>query len=84
MDTKPGEIGGSLSIWTFHGCGVTGAGVAGVWPTEVYEFDASEGLFYESHFFGIGLDEENQSEMHDERISAWLVKVLTDCKLIPA
>ena len=58
--------------------------LVGVWPTEGYEFDASEGLFDESHFFGLGLDEENQSEMHDERISTWLVKVLTDCKLIPA
>ena len=45
--------------------------------------DESEAMFDESHFLGLGLDDENQSEMHDERIHAWLMKVMTDCKLLP-
>ena len=58
--------------------------LVGVWPTEGYEFDESQAMFDDDHFVGLGLDEENQSDMHDERIHAWLMKVMTDCKLLPA
>ena len=57
--------------------------LVGVWPTDGYSFEESEAMFDESHFLGLGLDDENQSEMHDERIHAWLMKVMTDCKLLP-
>ena len=39
--------------------------------------------FDEKHFAGRSLDGENQSELHDERISTWLIKCLMDYKLIP-
>ena len=60
-----------------------GPELVGVWSAEGCEFDESEAMFDESHFLGLGLDEENQPEMHDERIHAWLMKVMTDCKLLP-
>ena len=43
----------------------------GLWPSEGYEFDESKGLFDEHHFLGLGLDEENEPELHDERIRKW-------------
>ena len=58
--------------------------LVGVWPTEGYEFDESQAMYDDDHFLGLGLDEENQSDLHDERIHAWLMKVMTDCKLLPA
>lgn len=47
----------------------------GVWPTQGYEFDESLGMFDENHFLGLGLDEENQSDLHDERIKGWTSQV---------
>ena len=31
-----------------------------------------------------GLDEDNEAELHDERIKNWLVKVITECNLLPS
>ena len=47
----------------------------GVWPTEGYTFDESVGKFDEDHFLGLGLDEDNEPDLHDERIAAWVAKV---------
>lgn len=47
----------------------------GVWPTKGYTFDESIGKYDDDHFLGLGLDEENESDMHDERIKAWADKV---------
>ena len=58
--------------------------LVGVWPTEGYEFDESQAMYDDDHFVGLGLDEENQSDLHDARIHAWLMKEMTDCKLLPA
>ena len=49
--------------------------LVGVWPTEGYEFDASLGKFDEDHFLGLGLDEENQADLHEERIKTWTAQV---------
>ena len=49
--------------------------LVGIWPTKGYEFDESIGKYDEEHFLGLGLDEENQSQLHDERIKAWTSKV---------
>ena len=54
----------------------------GVWPTEGYEFDESQAMFDEDHFFGLGLDEDNESDKTDERIHAWLIKVMQDAGLL--
>ncbi len=47
----------------------------GVWPTETYVFDESKGKFDDNHFLGLGLDEENDADLHDERIKAWTTQV---------
>ena len=44
----------------------------GVWPTEEYDFEESKGLYDEDHFLGLGLDDDNEPELTDERIDAWL------------
>ena len=47
----------------------------GLWPTESYTYDQSRGQFDDNHFLGLGLDEENESDMHEERIKAWTAQV---------
>ena len=59
-----------------------GAELVGVWPTEGYRFDDSQGKFDDDHFLGLGLDEDNESDLTDERIRAWLLKVLQDIGLL--
>ena len=58
--------------------------LVGVWPTEGYDFEESEAMFDENHFIDVGLGEDNEAELHDERIKNWLVKVITECNLLPA
>ena len=53
----------------------------GVWPSGGYVFDESKGKFDDEHFLGLGLDEENESELHDERIKAWTTQVRTELGL---
>lgn len=42
----------------------------GVWPTEGYDFDESQAMYDENHFIGLGLDEDNESDLTDDRIRA--------------
>ena len=53
----------------------------GIWPTEGYTFDSSKGLYDEKHFMGLGLDEENQEELHEERIEKWVKQLSTELGL---
>ena len=49
-----------------------GAEIKGHWPIEGYEFTKSLGLAPDGkHFYGLGLDEENQADLHDERLNKW-------------
>ena len=50
----------------------------GIWPTAGYTFDESKGKFDDEHFLGLGLDEENESDLHEERIQAWATKVRSE------
>lgn len=59
-----------------------GAQLVGVWPTAGYTFDDSAGKFDDNHFLGLGLDEENESDQHEARIHAWLLKVMQDIGLL--
>ncbi|HAA68386.1 MAG TPA: flavodoxin [Planctomycetaceae bacterium] len=56
--------------------------LVGIWPLEEYEFEDSQGKYDESHFLGLGLDEDNESELTDDRIKAWLLKVMQDLGLL--
>lgn len=48
-----------------------GAEIIGFWPTAGYEYEASRAE-QEGRFVGLVIDEDNQSELTDERISRWL------------
>lgn len=49
-----------------------GARPCGYWPTEGYEFEASQALTPEGdQFVGLALDEENEFELTEERIARW-------------
>ncbi|MEM8680917.1 MAG: flavodoxin [Planctomycetota bacterium] len=56
----------------------------GTWPTEGYEFDESRAMFDENNFIGLGLDEDNESDLTDERIKAWLIKVMQESGMLEA
>lgn len=48
-----------------------GAEVTGRWSTESYSFDSSRAAEGD-HFVGLALDEDNQSDLTDQRIADWL------------
>jgi len=48
-----------------------GAKVVGAWPTEGYEFEASEAV-RDGKFVGLALDLDNQSGQTEERLNVWL------------
>ncbi len=47
-----------------------GGTTVGYWPTDGYEFDDSKAV-RNGKFVGLALDEDNQSELTDERIQSW-------------
>jgi len=58
-----------------------GAQLAGAWPTDGYQFNASwacEG----SHFVGLVIDEHNQPELTPHRLNGWLEQVCREFGLI--
>ncbi|MEO9571793.1 MAG: flavodoxin [Polaribacter sp.] len=46
--------------------------ITGYWPTKGYNFEESKALFNDDFFYGLALDEDNQPELTEERISNWL------------
>lgn len=58
---------------------VLGCKLVGYWPNQGYEFIASKGLTEdESHFVGLSLDDENQFDHSEARISRWCHQVLDE------
>lgn len=54
-----------------------GAKLVGEWPNSGYEFTASKALNEsKTHFVGLALDDENQYDLTDARLSEWLTQVL--------
>lgn len=51
-----------------------GGATVGYWPTKGYEFTESKGV-RDGKFIGLALDEDNQSELTDERITAWVAQL---------
>ena len=50
--------------------------VIGYWPNQGYEFSASKALTEnQQHFVGLALDEDNQYNASDERISHWCQQI---------
>ena len=54
-----------------------GGQTVGYWPADSYEFEASKAL-KNGKFVGLALDEDNQSELTDERVKAWVVQLKRD------
>ncbi|MEM7347719.1 MAG: flavodoxin, partial [Chloroflexota bacterium] len=52
----------------------------GFWPTDGYEFDESVG-FEDGKFMGLGIDDVNQSELTEERITAWVAQIIGEFEL---
>lgn len=48
-----------------------GATVVGAWPTDGYSFEASKAVV-DGDFVGLAIDHDNQSDLTDERVDAWL------------
>ncbi|MFI4875467.1 MAG: flavodoxin [Blastopirellula sp. JB062] len=55
-----------------------GAELVGIWPTDGYEFDESRAMHDDDHFVGLGLDEDNEPDLTEDRIRRWLVQVLQE------
>jgi flavodoxin I len=49
----------------------------GLWPLDGYEFEASKGV-RDDKFLGLPIDEDNQPELTDERLNAWMPQVLQE------
>ena len=52
-----------------------GGTIFGYWPTEGYEFNVSVGLAENGKFYGLGIDVDNQDDLTDERIQAWVAQI---------
>lgn len=55
------------------------AKLVGYWPNKGYRFESSQALCENGQFFmGLALDEENQFELSDERISNWCEQLVKE------
>lgn len=58
-----------------------GAKVIGEWPTDSYDFDASRAAYADNTMFrGLALDEDQQIELSDQRIQAWIAQLAEQVK----
>ena len=49
--------------------------IIGHWPSESYDFEASKGMADDKHFVGLGIDEDRQPELTEERVDAWVKQI---------
>ena len=47
----------------------------GQWPTEGYDFVASKGLADDDNFVGLGIDEDRQPELTEQRVKQWCAQI---------
>ena len=52
----------------------SGAEFVGAWPTDGYDFEESKGIV-DGKFLGLVIDEDNQSELTDERVATWVTQL---------
>lgn len=57
-----------------------GGKTVGLWSTAGYEFDASKAV-RNGDFVGLAIDEDNQPEMTDDRILAWVKQVKQEMRV---
>ena len=58
-----------------------GGNVFGHWPNKGYQFDESRGLINEETFYGLALDEDNESELTEDRINGWIAKIKEELEI---
>jgi flavodoxin I len=51
-----------------------GGKTVGYWPTDGYDFNESRAV-KNGKFVGLALDEDNESELTDDRIKKWVVQI---------
>ncbi len=54
-----------------------GGKTVGMWPTEGYDFSESKGVRGD-HFVGLALDNDNQSDLTEDRIKKWVTQLKTE------
>ncbi|MEI5638608.1 MULTISPECIES: flavodoxin FldA [unclassified Pseudoalteromonas] len=52
-----------------------GAIVIGNWSTDGYDFEASKALVDDNNFVGLGIDEDRQPELTEQRVKQWCAQV---------
>jgi flavodoxin I len=57
-----------------------GARIAGMFPTDEYEHESSKAVV-DGQFVGLALDDDNQSDMTENRIKTWVEQLKRELKL---
>lgn len=52
-----------------------GGTLIGKWPTDGYEHDESKADMGDGNFMGLAIDEDNQDEMTEERVTQWVEQI---------
>ncbi|MGR9044598.1 MAG: flavodoxin [Gammaproteobacteria bacterium] len=52
-----------------------GGNFIGQWPTEGYDYKFSRAVVKEGEFVGLVLDQDNQSDLTDERVETWVAAI---------
>ena len=61
----------------YHFVAARGAKIVGAWPADDYDFIQSKALL-DDQFIGLALDQENQKNLTDARLDAWLKLISPD------
>ncbi|SBS32114.1 Flavodoxin-1 [Marinomonas spartinae] len=65
--------------WLYEKLKTTGATFIGQWPTEGYEFEASQACTEDKmHFVGLAIDEDQQFELTDQRVEQWVIQLYAE------
>lgn len=55
----------------------SGVKVMGMWPTDGYDFEESKSVV-DGKFLGLIIDEDNQSDLTDERVATWVAQLKSE------
>lgn len=55
-----------------------GGRIIGHWPADNYNFSESKALLDEHTFYGLALDEDNEPELTNERLDAWISQLCSE------
>ncbi len=58
-----------------------GAELIGLWPTDGYEHDESKADLGNGKFMGLAIDEDNQDELTEERVTKWVDQIRAEFNL---